>query len=81
MKAFIITLEQFVFSRDQRVGYTPNTGTIEDMLQDFREFKHRVPTYGGLLLNQDLSQVLLVQVGSLSSVLTTVINLCYLASN
>ncbi|KAG7156516.1 m7GpppN-mRNA hydrolase-like [Homarus americanus] len=31
------------------------------MLQGFRDFKHRVPTYGGLLLNQDLSQVLLVQ--------------------
>ncbi|XP_045612052.1 m7GpppN-mRNA hydrolase [Procambarus clarkii] len=44
-----------------RVGFKPQTGTIEDMLQGFRDFKHRVPTYGGLLLNQDLSQVLLVQ--------------------
>lgn len=46
----------------QRVGFQPETGTIEDMLQGFRDFKHRVPTYGGLLLNQDISQVLLVQV-------------------
>ncbi|KAG0728493.1 m7GpppN-mRNA hydrolase [Chionoecetes opilio] len=44
-----------------RVGIKPSTGTIEEMLQDFRDFKHRVPTYGGLLLNQDMTQVLLVQ--------------------
>lgn len=41
----------------------PQSGTIEDMLQDFHDFKLRVPTYGGLLLNEDLSKVLLVQVG------------------
>lgn len=50
-----------VFPR-QRVQIKPPSGTIEEMLQDFRDFKHRVPTYGGLLLNQDLTQVLLVQV-------------------
>ncbi|KAK3879651.1 hypothetical protein Pcinc_015804 [Petrolisthes cinctipes] len=44
-----------------RVGFQPASGTIEDMLQGFRDFKHRVPTFGGLLLNHDLSQVLLVQ--------------------
>lgn len=46
----------------QRAGIKPESGTVEDMLQGFRDFKHRVPTYGGLLLNQDLSHVLLVQV-------------------
>lgn len=46
----------------QRAGIKPESGSVEDMLQGFRDFKHRVPTYGGLLLNQDLSHVLLVQV-------------------
>ncbi|XP_047501502.1 m7GpppN-mRNA hydrolase-like isoform X1 [Penaeus chinensis] len=44
-----------------RAGIKPESGSVEDMLQGFRDFKHRVPTYGGLLLNQDLSHVLLVQ--------------------
>ncbi|XP_076066683.1 decapping mRNA 2 [Oratosquilla oratoria] len=44
-----------------RVGMKPKNGTIEDMLFEFREFKHRVPTYGGLILNDDLTQVLLAQ--------------------
>lgn len=44
----------------------PEKGTLEDMLHDFRDFKHRVPTYGALLLSTDLSHVLLVQVSTVS---------------
>ena len=36
--------------------------TIEEILADFKDFKHRVPTYGGIILSEDLSNVLLVQV-------------------
>ncbi|MPC55375.1 m7GpppN-mRNA hydrolase [Portunus trituberculatus] len=57
-----IKFDPFAQQLLNRVRIKPNSGTIEEMLQDFRDFKHRVPTYGGLLLNQDLTQVLLVQV-------------------
>ncbi|XP_045108466.1 m7GpppN-mRNA hydrolase-like [Portunus trituberculatus] len=56
-----IKFDPFAQQLLNRVRIKPNSGTIEEMLQDFRDFKHRVPTYGGLLLNQDLTQVLLVQ--------------------
>ncbi|KAK7070145.1 mRNA-decapping enzyme subunit 2 [Halocaridina rubra] len=56
-----IKFDPFAQQLLNRVGIKPKTGTIEEMLQDFRDFKLRVPTYGGLLLSQDQSHVLLVQ--------------------
>ncbi|KAL7632816.1 UNVERIFIED_CONTAM: hypothetical protein RMT77_016882 [Armadillidium vulgare] len=56
-----IKFDSFALRLLQHVKMEPERGSIEDMLQDFRDFKHRVPTYGALLLSTDLSHVLLVQ--------------------
>lgn len=56
-----LKFDSFALQILNHLGIKPHSGTIEDMLQDFHDFKLRVPTYGGLLLNEDLSQVLLVQ--------------------
>ncbi|RXG62330.1 m7GpppN-mRNA hydrolase [Armadillidium vulgare] len=39
----------------------PERGSVEDMLQDFRDFKQRVPTYGAIIISTDLRHVLLVR--------------------
>lgn len=56
-----IKFDPFAQQLLHRVGIKLETGTVEDLLQEFRDFKLRVPTYGGLLLNHDQSHVLLVQ--------------------
>ncbi|XP_068203892.1 m7GpppN-mRNA hydrolase-like [Palaemon carinicauda] len=61
-----IKFEPFAQQLINRVGIKPSSGTVEEMLQDFRDFKLRVPTFGGLLLNQDMSHVLLVQVSTVT---------------
>ena len=34
---------------------------LDKILQDFREYKMRVPTFGGILMDEELSKVVLVQ--------------------
>lgn len=34
---------------------------VLDVLKEWREYKRSVPTYGAILLNEDMTQVLLVQ--------------------
>lgn len=36
-------------------------GSIDEVISTWREYKQAVPTYGAILLNEDLSHVLLVQ--------------------
>ncbi|KAB7502945.1 m7GpppN-mRNA hydrolase [Armadillidium nasatum] len=45
----------------QHVKMEPERGSVEDMLQDFRDFKQRVPTYGAIIISTDLRNVLLVR--------------------
>ena len=33
---------------------------VDQILEDFKAYKLAVPTYGGIILNEDLSKVLLV---------------------
>lgn len=40
---------------------TPHTKNLDVVLEQWREYKQSVPTYGAILLNEDLTQVLLVQ--------------------
>ncbi|CAL4101019.1 unnamed protein product, partial [Meganyctiphanes norvegica] len=56
-----IKFDPFAVQLLNRAEIKPKSGTVEEMLESFREFKRRVPTYGGLLLNENLSSVLLVQ--------------------
>jgi mRNA-decapping enzyme subunit 2 len=39
----------------------PHSKNLESVLEQWRDYKQAVPTYGAILLNEDLSQVLLVQ--------------------
>lgn len=39
----------------------PHSKNLESILEQWRDYKQAVPTYGAILLNEDLSQVLLVQ--------------------
>ena len=44
----------------------PGGGSVASLCNEFRDFKHKVDTYGGILINPNLNKVLLVQVNSFS---------------
>lgn len=39
----------------------PHANNVDKVLEEWREYKQNVPTYGAILLNEDLTHVLLVQ--------------------
>uniref|UniRef100_A0A1B6I4Q5 m7GpppN-mRNA hydrolase n=1 Tax=Homalodisca liturata TaxID=320908 RepID=A0A1B6I4Q5_9HEMI len=55
MKEFTIQIFQHIQALQQYVGQ------IDEVIAMWREYKQAVPTYGAILLDQDLSHVLLVQ--------------------
>lgn len=39
----------------------PHANNVDKVLEEWREYKQNVPTYGAILLTEELSHVLLVQ--------------------
>ncbi|GLG95391.1 M7GpppN-mRNA hydrolase [Gryllus bimaculatus] len=55
-------MKEFTAHIFQRISYLkPHLQSLDSVLEQWREYKQSVPTYGAILLNEDLSQVLLVQ--------------------
>lgn len=52
----------FILNVIQHIPFLkPHSKNLESVLEQWRDYKQAVPTYGAILLNEDLSQVLLVQ--------------------
>ena len=43
-----------------RLTFRVHADNVDQILEDFKAYKLAVPTYGGIILNEDLSKVLLV---------------------
>jgi len=54
-------LREFAEHMIRHVGFlSVHSDNVDQILDDFRAYKLAVPTYGGIILNEDLSKVLLV---------------------
>jgi mRNA-decapping enzyme subunit 2 len=55
-------MKEFTAHMFQHIPFLkPHSKNLESILEQWRDYKQAVPTYGAILLNEDLSQVLLVQ--------------------
>ncbi|XP_065086039.1 m7GpppN-mRNA hydrolase [Ochlerotatus camptorhynchus] len=55
-------IKQFAYQLFQRIPFLlPHLSYVEKILEDWKQYKLSVPTYGAILLSEDLKHVLLVQ--------------------
>ncbi|KAJ4447670.1 hypothetical protein ANN_09677 [Periplaneta americana] len=55
-------MKEFTAHMFQHIPFLiPHSNNLDAILDQWKEYKQSVPTYGAILLNEDLSQVLLVQ--------------------
>lgn len=55
-------IKQFAFQLFQHIPFLqPHVNFVETILEDWKQYKLSVPTYGAILLSEDLKHVLLVQ--------------------
>ncbi|XP_055531751.1 m7GpppN-mRNA hydrolase-like [Wyeomyia smithii] len=55
-------IKQFAFQLFQRIPFLqPHLLYVDKILEDWKQYKLSVPTYGAILLSEDMEQVLLVQ--------------------
>ncbi|KAJ9594749.1 hypothetical protein L9F63_013959, partial [Diploptera punctata] len=56
------SMKEFATHMFQHIPFLkPHSKNLDSVLEQWREYKQAVPTYGAILLTEDLSQVLLVQ--------------------